>query len=201
MAEKILKTIAAGYGLLLALAAGGLFFANFVGLIVGAVTFGAEKAPDPRTLAWWIHGGWILGVGVALVGTVMNRIHRRSSPRGESRARSGKSRSRSFRKPPRGRRHGFVASTLLGGCGGALLGLLLGGSLLLIWFSLTYSPFAPQEWVASVEVERRRVDRPYHQSGLSTDHPIAMYAFGAPIALGAAAGAVLGGVCGVYEHK
>jgi hypothetical protein len=78
---------------------------------------------------------------------------------------------------------------------------MLGGSFLLLWFSITYSPFAPREWVSSVSVERRRVDRAYEEPLLTTDHPVALFAFFGPVALAAAGGAVFGAVNGVYEVK
>lgn len=89
-------------------------------------------------------------------------------------------------------------------CGfmGAILGMLMGASFLLLWFSITYSPFAPPEWVSSVSVEKRnRSAGERRESGFATDHPVALIAFGAPIALGATAGAVLGAVGGVYQEK
>ena len=106
------------------------------------------------------------------------------------------------RTPRKGRRYGRLASTALGGLGGALLGGMLGGTFLLLWFSIAYSPFAPRLWVSSLTVERQRAGSSVRiEPVTATNHPTAQIAFGAPLLLGAITGAVFGGVAGVTEEK
>jgi hypothetical protein len=197
------KTIVFGYGILLALAAGGLAFANIFGIVAGIFQFGTERAPDAAVLQTWVHRGWIFGVGVALFGVVMKRLQKLRKQRtrtGEKPEDKPLQQETSQQETPKGRRHGLLASMAWGGFGGALLGGMLGATFILLWFSLTYSPFAPQEWVSSVSVERQRTGASGREEPvLTTDHPVAAYAFGIPLVLGGIAGAVFGGVAGVYE--
>lgn len=197
MLFKIGKWIAIGYGLLLTLAAGGFVCANIFGLIAGVFLAAGEPKGDAAVMQTWMHRGWYVGVALALLGAISQRarnVRKRKSQSGEPSQNQPKQASRN------GRRLGFVASTLWGGLGGALLGGMFGATLILLWFSLTYSPFAPQGWVESVSVERQRTDRAGHEERvLTTDHPVVMYAFGVPLACGAFTGAMLGGVFRVTE--
>lgn len=154
MFSKLFDLIVKGYGLLLSLAAGGLIFANLFGVVVGAmqsigvILFGSEMDFDPRVTQSWIHRGWFFGVSVALTGdAIALRKHRRRKSSRQNQ-KQGESKQRKFKfsqEVRQSRRYGFFASTGIAGLLGAFLGAMLGGSFLLIWFSLTYSPFAPQE--------------------------------------------------------
>lgn len=206
---KIGKAIVVGYGILLTLAAGGFVCANLAGFVRGAflfaTTYGAERAPDASPVQTWTHSGWVLGVVVALTGVIvkMRRKSRKKSARKQkSRGDAAEQNADSQQITQTGRRLGFLASTALGGLGGSLVGGMFGATLILLWFSLTYSPFAPQGWGSSVSVERRRVTASGRREPvLTTDHPVAVYAFGIPFVLGGIAGAVFGGVGGVYVEK
>jgi hypothetical protein len=70
---------------------------------------------------------------------------------------------------------------------------MLGGSFLLLWLSLVYSPFSPAGWASSVSGERMRIDHSsiYKAWVMTTNHPVALYAFGGPIVLGAVAGGLI----------
>jgi hypothetical protein len=70
--------------------------------------------------------------------------------------------------------------------------MLFGGSLMLLWFSLTLSPFGPESWNASLSLTDLSVNQSRHRHAMATNHPIAFYAFFGPIVLGAIAGAVMG---------
>lgn len=203
MLFKIGKSIVVGYGILLTLAAGGLVFANIVGFLAGAVQFGGTRAPDTAAIQTWMHGGWIFGVGVALFGVIVKQIQKSRKQRRRTEAKPAEEPLQPEtvqQETPQGRRHGLFASMAWGGFGGALLGGMLGGTFILLWFSLTYSPFAPREWVSSVSVERQRTGTSGREEPvLTTDHPVAVYAFGIPLVLGGIAGAVFGGVSGVYD--
>ena len=98
------------------------------------------------------------------------------------------------------KRHGMLASAAWGGFFGALLGAALGATFILLWFSLTYSPFAPQDWVSSVSVERQHVGTSRREVPVTTtDHPVALLVFGLPVALGAIGGALFGGIVRVSD--
>lgn len=210
MFSRLLDFVVKGYGLLLSLAAGGFIFANLFGAIVGAVQFiggllfGNQMDFDPRVTQSWIHRGWYFGVCFALIGDVIAfRKHRKRKASRKNRAQA-ESKKRKFnlsQKSQQDRRYGFFASAGIVGLLGAFLGAMLGGSFLLIWFSLTYSPFAPQDWKSSVSIEQEPVNSVGNDSIRTTDHPVALIAFVAPIVFGAAAGATVGGVCGVYEDE
>ena len=201
---KIGKTIFVGYGILLTLAGGGLAFANIFGFAVGILQFRAVRAPDPAVLQSWMHRGWTFGVTAALFGVLMKRFgnSRKRKSQAKVSGEDNPQNKRQRRSDRNERRYGVLASTALGGLGGGLVGGMLGGTFILLWFSLTYSPFAPQGWGASVSVERQRTgDSGRERPVLTTDHPVAAFAFGIPLALGSITGAVFGGVAGVYEGE
>ncbi|WDI43193.1 hypothetical protein [Bremerella sp. P1] len=210
MLFRLIVLIAKGYAFLLSLAAGGLIFANLFGVIValvqvgGASLFGSERAPDPAVGTTWIRAGWCIGVLVAAIGDAVafwkyrqQKSIQKEKPQSESH--DPKPELEESKNP--GRRHGFLASTAYGGLFGAFLGGMLGGTFILIWFSLTYSPFAPQSWVNSVSVERERTTSAREEHVTTTDHPVALLAFACPLALGAVTGAVMGAVYGVYDGE
>jgi hypothetical protein len=90
--------------------------------------------------------------------------------------------------------HGVLASAGIGAACCGLLGATLGGTFLLLWFSLAYSPFSPG-WDRTLAVERdRTVSRSRVRWVHTTKHPFALSAFFVPTALGATSGAVIGGV-------
>lgn len=199
------KVIVVGYGVLLTLAAGGFVCANLAGFFRGviqfAMTYGDQKAPDPTVVQTWTHAGWVFGVGIALLGAIVkfrkSRKKRSRKPQDHT-----EQDANALQKSEKGRRLGPVASSALGSLGGGLLGGIIGGTLIMLWFSLTYSPFAPHEWVSSVSVERRRTGVSGRKELVhTTDHPVALYAFGVPLVLGGIAGAVFGGLGGVYLEK
>lgn len=199
IASRILGSLAKVYGALLTLAAGGLIIAKLSAFAVAAAQIGLQSDFDADRLRRWMHGGWLLGVGLACI-AIVTTWKKAKAARAAASDKGQTPRRRRWTKR-RGRRMGWAASLLFGGLGGALLGGMLGGSFLLLWFSITYSPFAPQEWVASVSVERERLGpSPRREPVTSTDHPVALIAFFGPLALGAGAGAILGGVCGVTDQ-
>jgi hypothetical protein len=204
MVGTLIGRLGTGYGLLLTLAAAGLVFAKIAGFLGAAIEFGAKEAPDGSLIQAWSQGGWVFGVcfGLFVIATGMWK-KRKETERGEDSTESrAKGQRRWQRAPQITRRYGRLASTVLGGLGGAILGGMLGGTFLLIWFSITYSPFAPTEWVSSLSVERQPAGSGLRTTpATTTNHPIALIAFGAPLLLGALTGAVLGGIAGVTEEK
>lgn len=198
------KLVVKGYGLLLAMAVGGLVFANLFGLVAFFV-LAQEWASDrlqasggTESVLWWMHCGWFVGAGLAFFGTVTQnqKIKKRSfrasaDHEDESEEPVPKKRKKQRRSKP----SGILSSIGFFSFFGGFLGLMLGGSLLLFWFSLTYSPFAPAGWASYVSVEQKQEPRTGHtKSMMTTKHPVAFYLFGAPIVLGITVGVLAGGV-------
>jgi hypothetical protein len=219
MGERLIRVVAAGWGLLLGTAAGGFVGANFAGLIAGTISFftAGDRAPDLRPVQLWMHCGWVVGAALFLAAGIAHYAKKtRRGPEGNdgrpgsdgkalSVRRSGRPREREansgrFRVTIDGRPCGILGSVGVGSFMGAFLGLMLGGSLLLLWFSFTYSPFAPRDWVDSVSSRKQRVgDGPRERRVATTQHPIALYLFFAPIAVGGAAGGLLSGAGTAFE--
>jgi hypothetical protein len=196
MFRSLGKLLAVGYSLLLSVAAGGFIGANFALFVPGIADIffnPGGRATQPVTYLRWAHGGWLVGAGVTLVGFVLQR--RRFANRTADEERHRKRRHALLQDNSSS--HGVLASAGIGAACCGLLGALLGGSFLLLWFSLAYSPFSPS-WDRTMTVERARtLPRRRTQIVHTTQHPIALYAFFVPTVLGAASGAVIGGVTGV----
>lgn len=193
----ILNRLLMGYGLLLTLAAGGLAFANLFGVAATAIQFGGERAPDAGVARMWMHFGWVFGVCIAAIGAAM-KLRKKSSDPNPICAPEEISQTQvkdQDQTPSEGTRHGFFVSAMWGGGFGALLGAALGVTFVLLWFSIAYSPFAPQGWASSISVERQPVstsvrEEPFAVSG----HPVVLFAFGLPVVVGTLSGAVFGGI-------
>lgn len=205
---RLLVLIAKAYAFLISLAAGGLIFANLFGVVVvlfqvgGASLAGSERAPDPTVATTWIHTGWCVGVVMAAIGgaiTFWKNRQRKQAQTEKFQSEAEEQKPELAENKKQGRRHGTLGSIGYGGLFGAFLGGMLGGTFMLIWFSLTFSPFAPQQWVESVSVERQRTGTAREEPVATTNHPVAIWAFAIPLTLGAAAGAVMGAVYGVQD--
>lgn len=198
------KLVVKGYGLLLAMAVGGLVFANLFGLVaffVLAQEWVSDRLQDSggtESVLWWMHCGWFVGAGLAFFGTVTQnqKLKKRSfqvsvDHEDEPENPAPKKRKKKRRTKP----SGILSSIAFFGFAGGFLGLMLGGSLVMFWFSLSYSPFAPAGWASSVSVEQRQEPGSGQtKSMMTTNHPVAFYLFGTPIVLGITAGALAGGV-------
>lgn len=182
------------YSILLLTAIGGFLGANLAGLVSAfVVSKHTAAAVQP-----WVHGGWYFGTAVAFFGAVTGRMRfingtslqsTRSTGRTAAPAPPESTGSRSESPTFRDRLHGGLVLGLIGG----FLGVMLGGSLLMFWFSLAYSPFAPRSWVTSVKVERDDSRGAVPRRHLhTTSHPVALGLFGVPVLIGATAGSVAG---------
>jgi hypothetical protein len=197
------------FALLCITAAGGLIGANLAAVLSGPFVFDLQG----EQFAQCLHGGWIAGAALFLFGALTKRLRVISSsligltpdpPKETQRTPNDPSptgveavrRRRRVIRLREGRPVGVPLGIALGAVAGSILGGLLGGTLLLLWFSFTYSPFAPVGWASSVRIERQptrntlRRERP----ASTTQHPVARALFFGPAALGAMAGAVFGGV-------
>ena len=196
---KIGALVVKGYVLLLTMAVGGLFGANvfgFFALLVTFITSDRTHAPDTTITTWCAHGGWFIGVGVALLGSIMQRrkaAKSRSRHAEQHHTKQGwpaaKGRLESAGEPM-----GVLSSTFWGGLIGGIGGFVLGMSFLLLFFSITYSPFSPKGWVSSVHVERPETGSTEEGYMMTTNHPVAIYAVFVPPALGVVSGGL---ACGV----
>lgn len=188
MFSKLVRLAVRFYGLLLAVACGGFLGANLAGFVPGIREFffnPEARATLPETYRRWMHGGWVVGAGFAIVAGLLELRGRRSARRAVNQEHGRDAPRHSYPVP-----RSFLGAIAAGAAGFGLLGAMLGGTFLLLWFSLTYSPFSPAGWGSSVAVETepmvpsRQVPR-----GLAvhtTDHPVALYLFVVPTLMGLA---------------
>lgn len=196
------------YAVLWLTAIGGFLGANALGVL--ASLLGTFLHVELQLL-WWIHAGWYAGTALAFIGAVTGNLRFHSGPtpvfvpqrkRREPIAQEASntvpataeaSDLDATRKSPR--RTNVWKSALMFGLVGGFLGAFLGGSLLMFWFSLAYSPYAPTGWASTVEVKRERISptQPGRQAH-TTSHPVALYLCVTPAVVGGVAGIILGGV-------
>jgi hypothetical protein len=95
---------------------------------------------------------------------------------------------------------GFPAM-VLGAFGGSILGIILGGALLMMWFSLSLSPWPMEGWFESLRWDsaegQRHDDSRAGGIGMATNHPVAIAMFCIPIAMLGVTGAIAAGFGGV----
>lgn len=195
------RLLVAGYSLLLAIAFGGFVGANLAGFIPGFGEFFLNpdnRATPPNVYRSWIHRGWLTGAALATAVGLVHTLRRRSTAKSkgtghtEPSRRRPRARLRHYRSPKT-----VLGSAAVGGLAGGFLGMLLGSTLLFFWFSLSYSPFAPAEWGASIGVERvSRPERGFGETRLrhTTNQPIGLFLFVGPTLTGLIAGGGLGGI-------
>ena len=187
------------YGVLFITAVGGILVANVSGL-VGGLFFAEEyKSQDVRP---WLEGGWYVGTLLAFIGAVLGKVRffsgtslgTRLSKKAEPDS-SDEDATGSSAEPREPKRSGILSATAFFGFIGGLLGSMFGCSLLVFWFSLAYSPFAPTTWTSSVKVKHERTEPGGRkQPVVTTNHPVAVYLVALPAAVGVSLGAVAGGV-------
>jgi hypothetical protein len=194
--SRYVVMLARAYGYLLGIAAGGFIggmFAGFIPVCIEIATSPQER-PDSSFYKNWVHGGWWVGAGLFAAAAI---VHWWRKPLKSTQAAEGQlehspepdEEDEEFVTRPIKSR--TVTIGLFGLCG-AFLGLFFGGSLMLLWFSLTLSPFGPESWNASLSLTDLSVNQSRPRHAMATNHPFALYAFFGPIVLGAIAGAVMG---------
>jgi hypothetical protein len=153
------------------------------------------------------HWGWILGAAAAAIGASFGWV---------SFGGDGKSRRSIFALPmqrnrtsSKGARSGITfgrerpmgafKAAAAGGFLGLLAGGALGGTLLMVWFSIAMSPFAPTAWNRSVSLKQERpaqIHRERERTKLSTKNPVPLTLFFGSVAVLATAGVITGAICG-----
>ncbi|MCC9608956.1 hypothetical protein LOC68_07660 [Blastopirellula sp. JC732] len=195
------KRVLGVLGILWMTAVGGILGANLLGII--GTQFFATENKDLYVMPW-SHAGWYLGTILFFLGAVTGRLRfingtsLGSSSGGtadESTAQEEKAVA-ALKAEQVKETSGVLGSAFAGGLAGGVLGLLLGANLLTFWFSLAYSPFAPQQVVSSVEVvhESQPAGSVFKRPIMRSSHPIALYLCLTPVALGVVGGATAAGV-------
>jgi len=200
MLWKLGKWSVKTYAALLGIALGGLVGANLSGLI-GIFLFASENKAE-RVLPW-IQGGWYVGIILAFISTVLGKYRFQSGPGFEgnnpesahSDSTSGEAESDDSKNDNEKKKSSILGAAGFLGVIGGVIGSIFGCSLLVFWFSLAYSPFAPESMSSSVEVKKERIVASGQQRHvMTTNHPIALFLVGIPALLGAGTGVVGGGV-------
>lgn len=197
------------YAVVLLTALGGLLGANFTGLIVALSTSDLD-ASSPLTLAGksfsWAHVGWIGGALIAFLGALTGHVrffrgHAENVDSGETNEKVlGRSEIAAATPELLTDDHSQVHVVTMGPVktiaiftlAGLILGMVLGASLVVPWFSIAYSPFAPQGWQESVKVEQKRTPgTPVKRNVHTSSHPVIAYLFLVPAGLGAVVGGTI----------
>jgi len=195
---------------ILAFALAGAYFGSFVDPLLRHI--GQEGVGHGRC------AGWMLGALTAAIGLPMGWVKiggkRFSFPRRAPRRRKKilpRVRKRKASEDGQGdepTRVGEVfktGGTL--GLIGSVCGLFLGAYLVVIWFSLAMSPFAPGGWFESITFEQdshrettplARQDEP--AMSMSTKNPVAWYFFLSPVVILGAVGAISGMTLGTISY-
>lgn len=181
-------------------AVGGIVGANLLA-IIGTQFFVPENTSV--YVQPWAHAGWYVGTILFFVGAVTGRLRfvngtglGSSFRRAAQVATSGSDKAAVPAKPERHKEPGSVLKCLVaGGLAGGFIGFLLGANLLIFWFSLAYSPFAPKQVVSSVQVVReQQPGSVFKRSVMRSSHPVSLYLCLTPAAVGILAGATTAGV-------
>lgn len=213
------------YLLLWISAVGGVIGANAAGTI--ATLFFLEENKIEFLRPWW-HGGWYAGTLLFFVGAAWGKLRMiqgtslggfkgdRDGTGQVSEAASENKRNTSVERKSAPKlslkvRVGSVCKgAFVGGLAGGFLGVLLGGSLLVFWFSIAYSPFAPTGRAANVvgqtNMEPRSAQRRMREPGarltIRSSNRGGLYLCLVPTVIGIAAGAIgLGTIAFIYPEE
>ena len=181
-------------------AVGGILGANLLA-IIGTQFFVSENKVE--YVQPWSHAGWYAGTILFFVAAVSGRLRfingtgfgSRLSQTAEDTTTSNGGTAVSGKADQHKEQSSALSFISAGGLAGGVLGFLLGANLLIFWFSLAYSPFAPKQVVSSVEVVRE--ERPgsvFKRPVMRSSHPVSLYICLTPAAIGILAGATVAGI-------
>jgi len=181
-------------------AVGGILGANLLA-IIGTQFFIPENKGE--YVQPWSHTGWYAGTLLFFIAAVTGKLRFiNGKGLGNLSTQSADSPTTSNDEAPasgRTMRYKEASSALgfvfAGGLAGGMVGFLLGANLLIFWFSLAYSPFAPKQVASSIEVVRE--DRPgsvFKRPVMRSSHPVSLYICLTPAAIGILAGATAAGI-------
>lgn len=161
-------------------AVGGILGANLLA-IFGTQFFVPENKAD--FVQPWSHAGWYVGTLLFFFGAVTGRLRFINGTGAGRSSRQTVQESTAINdeptvpaKPePHKEPNSVLGFVFAGGLAGAFLGFLLGANLLIFWFSLAYSPFAPKEVVSSVEVvHEQQPGSVFKRPVMRSSHPISL---------------------------
>ncbi len=203
MSWKVVRMIGKTYALLLMVATGGIVFANVAGL---AGMFFADEWKSEQVQPW-MHGGWIFGALFGLVGGLTGRLRFgggdrpaatgpvKTMPDATQQETESTEDGQAGHEPESDpKKSGLIGAIAFFGFAGALIGILLGGTLLIFVFSIAYSPLSPAALASSVTVEQDPTSTSLPRPVMTSRHPIVVSVALVPVALGAMIGAIAGGL-------
>ena len=227
MGWRLGKFVVRIYLVLWMTAVGGVIGANLTGTF--GTLFVLEQNRIEDVTPWW-HGGWCIGTLLFFFGAAFGRLRMIQGSSFDSfkekkelatrfvdgdseeiveavSERGVPAKNVSFRSRLRSLSKGVFVGSLAGG----FLGILLGGSLLVFWMSIAYSPFAPStRTVLDSSSENRQQFDPNQQRRMRqgpgsmtvrSRSSVGLYVCLVPMLLGATFGGIgLGGIAWVYPE-
>jgi len=216
--SSVLRSLGRLYLILWMTAVGGLVLANVAGLL--AMFLATENKAE--AIRPWTQGGWCAGAVLAFFGAVTGKLRMHSGKNdfagreslGSQRRKAGNlSQSRdlhssndsqgkarpSILEPcdaedsESGERSSLLSAVAFFGFLGGLAGVCLGGSLLVFYFSLAFSPLSTS-WSAFVKAETQATGRNPKRTVLVSRDKLAWSLVLLPAAIGMTTGAVAGGI-------
>ena len=181
-------------------AIGGILGANLLAIIGTQFFVPENKAVYVQP---WSHAGWYGGTLLFFFGAVTGQLRvlngtslKSHSRQPTSESKTGNHEAAVLAEPRQHRAPGdFLKCLFAGGLAGGFLGFLLGANLLIFWFSLAYSPFAPRQVVLSVKVvHEQQPGSVFKRPVLRSSHPVSLLLCLTPAAGGALTGAAAAAV-------
>lgn len=180
-----------------------ILLAGLVGAILGGFLDAAFGVRTATARSW----GWIVGAVIAAIGYPLGYVtfggQKKALP---FRFAERKTTRSPFRSSRRQQQLGIWKSTWSGALAGLIVGLLAGGALVMIWFSIALSPFAPEAWLRSSRSRASMAADSEISVGTRHPMPVALF-FGSAATLAIAGGlgglifAVVSKVRGTDEKK
>jgi len=188
------------YGVLFIMATTGFITTNFAKVFAGFLA-SEERFPFWCSAAW--HGGTLIGLIGAMMGWIRfeNGFEEvaRSQPEPEDetvsaeQASTGQDSAAAESLLPKLTPKERIGNGLLFAAVVGAIGTIFGCSLLVFWFWFTAGPYAPHDWIASVQVRKESLPGDSTRSIVhTTAHPIALALVWVPGLVGLLSGVVIG---------